>query len=178
MNFISTAVLFGLLVPALVHAAELGQRLDAEVTTSAGEKTRLKRYYGKPVLLFYEDPNSVKTNRAAKEALARLSLKWRLKEKVDVVAVANLQGWNWQPAIFFALKTVRGEEKKAAIPVLVDFRGSMQKAPWNLSARRSTILVLGPDGRVLFQSMGKLDARKFDELTGLLERLLKGEPVA
>jgi hypothetical protein len=178
MKTVSTAVLIALLAPMVASAAELGQRLDAEITTSSGKKTHLKQFYGKPVLLFYEDPDSVKVNQPAKEELARLSLKWNLKEKVDVVAVANLQGWNWQPAIFFALIAVRGEEKKAQIPVLVDFAGTMQNAPWNLSAHKSTILVLAPDGEVLFQSMGKLDPKKFDELTATLEQVLKGETVA
>ena len=167
-----------LTAPGLARAAELGARLDAEVTTSAGKKTQLKAYYGKPVLLFYEDPSSVKLNLAAKEKLGKLALKWKLKDKVDIVAVANLQGLNWQPALFISLLVVRGEEEKAKIPVLVDFNGSMARAPWKLQASSSTILVLAPDGEVLFQSIGVVTPDKFTELCATLERLLTTETTA
>jgi hypothetical protein len=174
----SLAVLLSLTLPVAASAAELGKRLDAEITTSAGTKTKLKAYYGKPVLLFYEDPDSVKLNQAAKEELAQLNIKWNLKDKVDVVAIANLQGWNWQPALFFALLVVRGEEEKAKIPVLVDLNGSMQKAPWSLSAAKSSVLVLAPDGEVLFQSVGLLKGEKLEELKSTLEKVLTSTATA
>lgn len=172
MNALSSALVLSLTLPVAASAGTVGQKLDAEVTTSSGDKVRLKDYYGKPVLLFYEDPDSVKLNQPTKDELLKLSLKWGLAEKIDVVAVANLQGLNWQPAIFFALMAVRSEEKKARIPVLVDFAGNMERSPWKLSSKSSSILVLAPDGEVLFESVGLMKKDKFAEMVSTLERLL------
>ena len=172
------ALLLTVTLPLAASAAELGQRLDAEVTTSAGEKTRLKAYYGKPVLLFYEDLESVKLNQPAKEALGKLAVEWNLSKKIDVVAVANLQGLNWQPASFIALMAIRGEEEKARVPVLADFTGAMERAPWKLSAKASSILLLAPDGEVLFQSQGFLEKEKYAALVAALQKVLVPEVVA
>jgi hypothetical protein len=178
MSTLFSVLTLSLILPLAAGAAELGQRLDAEVTTSSGDKKRLKAYYGKPVLLFYEDLESVKLNQPAKEALGKLAVKWNLTDKIDVVAVANLEGFNWQPASFIALMAIRGEEKKAGVPVLADFTGALERAPWKLEASASSILLLGPDGEVLFESRGFLEKEKYEALVAALEKVLSTQVVA
>jgi len=161
-----------LITPALTSAADLGQKLDARVRTSEGKLTRLSAYFGKPVLLFYEDPDSVRVNQAWKDELAARAAKLNLAGKLEVVAVCNLEKLNWQPALFFALLAVRSEEHKAKVPVLVDLSGELGKAPWSLSAKASSVVLLSPSGEVLFQSMGLMSHDTFDELLVQLSRVL------
>lgn len=168
LAFVLAAVLFS----TTAFAAERGRFLDATLTNSKGKATRLSNFWGKPVILFYEDAESVKVNQAAKEELKRLSDKYHLRDVVDLIAVANLEGLNWEPARLFALAAVRAEEAKARVPVLVDLTGELRKAPWNLSARASTLLIISPSGELLFEASGKIDGERMDALLKILRSLL------
>ena len=161
-----------LVFPAIATAAERGRVLDARLTNSQGSHTQLSRFWGKPVLLFYEDVESVKLNQAAKDELKRLSEQYHLREAVDLVAVANLEGLNWEPARAVALAVVRAEEEKARVPVLVDLTGELRKAPWNLAPRGSTLLIISPTGELLFEASGKIEGARLEELVSTLRGLL------
>lgn len=165
-------VLAALLLSTAAAAAERGRFLDATLTNSRGAATRLSRYWGKPVILFYEDAESVQVNKAAKDELKRLSDKYGLRDVVDLVAVANLEGLNWEPARVFALAAVRAEEAKARVPVLVDLTGELRKAPWNLSARASTLLIISPSGELLYEASGKIEGERMEALLEILRTLL------
>jgi hypothetical protein len=167
------AILCALLMPMVVTAAERGRFLDATLTNSNGAPQRLSRYWGKPVILFYEDVESVKVNQAAKDELKRLSEKYNLRDVVDLVAVANLEGLNWEPAKLFALAAVRSEEAKAKVPVLVDLTGELRKSPWNLSSRASTLLIISPSGELLYEASGKIEGERLDALVSTLRSLLE-----
>jgi hypothetical protein len=166
------AIFVALLIPLLAPAAEKNRFLDANLTNSQGATTRLSRYWGKPVILFYEDVESVKVNQEAKMELKKLSDKYHLRDVVDLVAVANLEGLNWEPARMFALATVRSEELKNKVPVLVDMTGELRKAPWNLSARASTLLIISPSGELLFEASGKIDGERLNALVSTLRSLI------
>lgn len=164
--------LIGVVVASSGRAAELGQRLDATLTTSAGARTTLSAHLGRPTLLFYEDPDSVRVNQRWKDELARRAQQLGLSDKVGLVAVCDLRPLNWQPALFFALLAVRGEEQKARVPVLVDLTGALARPPWSLSARRSSVLLLAADGEVLFEAMGLMSEETFGALIAALTRAL------
>lgn len=166
------AFLVALLVPALATAAESGRFLDANLMNSKGAKTRLSSYWGRPVILVYEDVGSMKVNQAAKDELKRLSDKHRLRDVVDVVAVADLEGLNWEPAKLIALSIVRAEEQKARVPVLVDLTGELQKAPWNLPGRASTVMVISPAGELIYEASGKIEGARLEALVSTLRNLL------
>jgi Bacterial protein of unknown function (YtfJ_HI0045) len=167
---LGSAVLLG---PIAVSAGEPPAVLDAKVTRSSGEAAQLKSYWGKPVIFFYEDPDSVRLNQPAKDELKKLSERHHLETAVRVVAVANLEDLNWWPAREIAMAVVRGEEEKANVPVLVDLTGELRRAPWYMSAKDSTVLVLSAKGEVLFRSQGKLEGKRFDRLKATLEGLLR-----
>lgn len=166
-------LLAAVLFSTVAAAAERGRFLDANLTNSKGAATRLSRYWGKPVILFYEDAESVKVNQAAKDELKRLSEKYHLRDVVDLVAVANLEGLNWEPARVFALAAVRAEEAKAKVPVLVDLTGELRKAPWNLSARASTLVIISPRGELLYEASGKIEGERLTALLLILRDLLE-----
>jgi hypothetical protein len=149
--------------------AQAGVRLDAVVTASSGQKTRLSTRWGKPAVLFYEDKDSVALNQEAKDALARLGRQRGLLQAVEVVAVANLEGFNWQPAIFFALEGVKKEEQKAGVPVYVDLTGELTRAPWGLSGTSSSVLVLSAAGERRFTATGKLSKAQLEAMLAALQ---------
>jgi len=167
-----SVLMFVTLVSLISRAAEPGRKLDAVLATSEGKPTTLSAYYGKPTLLFYEDPDSLAINQASKAELARLSAKLGLAQRLTVVGVCDLRPLNWQPALFFALLVVRGEEQKARIPVLVDLTGQLERAPWNLSAKKSSVVLLSSEGELRFESQGPMSAETFARLVVELTRAL------
>ncbi|WP_422652959.1 TIGR01777 family oxidoreductase [Archangium sp.] len=66
-----------------------------------------------------------------------------LLEAARVVAVTNLESFDFFPARGIALSHVRGEEKKRGIPILVDLKGTLGNAPWKLPRKTSSFQTLG-----------------------------------
>lgn len=165
-------VLMSVVAAGGARSAERGRQLDARLVTSAGAPTTLSAHRGKPTLLFYEDPDAVHVNQRWKDELARLSAKHGLATKVGVVAVCDLRPLNWEPALFFALLAVRGEEQKAKITVLLDLTGELARAPWNLSAQRASVVLLSAEGEVLFEAIGPMSEGTFAALVSALTTLL------
>lgn len=152
--------------------------LDAQVTRSSGELTTLKRYWGLPTILFYEHPDALQVNRAAKAELKRLGEEYDLTGVVRTVAVVDLEEMNWWPARGFALNTMRAHEKKVRIPILADLTGELRKAPWKFTPKTSTIIVLSPRGELLFRGSGELDAEAFERLKATLRSLLPSDALS
>ncbi|HYO58213.1 hypothetical protein [Archangium sp.] len=134
----------------------------------------LSRWRGKPVILFYEDRHSTTLNSPLKEALFSRGKELGLLEAARVVAVANLESFDFFPARGIALSHVRGEEKKWGIPILVDLKGTLGKAPWNLPGKTSSVLLLDGNGMLVYRYSGRMDAEAqkmfFQTLGSLLGR--------
>lgn len=136
--------------------ARRDQPLDASLVSSRGEAVQLKAQLGLPTVLFYEDRHSTDLNRQTKDELFARGKRDGLLQAARVVAVANLQGYDWFPARDFALAGVREAEVKAGVPVLVDWAGALSAPPWALPARTSSVLLLDSAGRVAFERSGRL----------------------
>jgi len=147
----------------------MGRTVDGVVVTTRGEDLRLGTLWGKPTILFYEDRDSTQLNQPFKELLFRRGREAKLLDAASVVAVANLKAFDFFPARQFALAAVRDAEKKAGIPVYVDFRGSLTVAPAALPANTSSVLVLDRQGRVLFEYRGRLGPAEQAEALRVLE---------
>jgi hypothetical protein len=163
--------LVGLLAPMLASAGET-DFFDAKVTKSSGQPTKLSKFWGKPTIVFYEHPDSLQVNQAAKQELKRLGEVYQLRDLVGTVAVIDLEELNWWPARGFALDAMQKQEKKVRIPVLADLTGELRKSPWRLNAKASTILVISPRGELLFRNTGPCEGEQFEELKATLRGLL------
>ncbi|HYI00764.1 hypothetical protein [Hyalangium sp.] len=154
--------------------------LEATLKSSAGVQTPLSKWRGKPVILFYEDKDSTQLNLALKEELFERGKKHGLLEAAWVVAVANLEKFNFFPARQIALSHVRAEEKKAGVPILVDLEGTLGGPPWALPKKTSTVMLLDATGAVVYSYSGRLEAAEqktfFDALSRLLGMELGAEP--
>ncbi len=151
----------GALTACLAAGSAYGEALptgpvDATLRTSAGDEVRLSRWRGKPVILFYEDKDSTTLNSALKETLFARGRERGLLDSASVVAVANLQKFDFFPARQIALSYVRDEEKKAGVPILVDLDGTLGAAPWQLPMKTSNVLLLDATGALVFRHSGKM----------------------
>lgn len=163
----------GLWVVALFAMADRGVALDARVVTSSGEEAMLASQWGKPTVLFYEDRFSTKLNQTLKDGLFKRGVELGLIGRVSVVAVANLEGLDWFPARGFALAAVRDAEKEAGIPVYVDWSGVLARAPWRLSAKNASVVVLDARGQVTWEASGALGPAQREEVFDELLKLLR-----
>jgi hypothetical protein len=154
--------------------------LDATLKSSKGEEAPLSKWRGKPVILFYEDKDSTTLNLALKEELFARGKERGLLEAVWVVAVANLEKFNFFPARGIALSYVRDEEKKAGVPILVDLDGTLGGEPWGLPKKTSTVMLLDATGAVVYRYSGRLEEAErktfFTTLSRLIGVDLRAEP--
>jgi hypothetical protein len=146
--------------------------VDATLSTSKGDSVRLSRWRGKPVILFYEDKESTTLNLPLKTELFARGREKGLLQSAFVVAVANLEKYDFFPAREIALSYVRDEEKKAGVPILVDLKGTLGLAPWKLPTKTSTVLLLNAEGTPVYKHSGRMkpeeQARFFTELSTLV----------
>jgi len=146
--------------------------VDATLRTSAGDEVRLSRWRGKPVILFYEDKDSTTLNSALKETLFARGRERGLLDSASVVAVANLQKFDFFPARQIALSYVRDEEKKAGVPILVDLDGTLGAAPWQLPMKTSNVLLLDAAGALVFRHSGQMKPEEAAAFFTALSRLI------
>jgi hypothetical protein len=131
--------------------------MDATLRGSDGKEVALSRWRGKPVILFYEDRHSTTLNSPLKEALFSRGQALGLLDAASVVAVANLESFDFFPARGIALSHVRDEEKKWGLPILVDLKGTLGAEPWNLPTKTSSVLLLDDAGQVVFRYSGRMN---------------------
>jgi hypothetical protein len=145
--------------------------MDATLRGSDGKEVALSRWRGKPVILFYEDRHSTTLNSPFKEALFARGQEQGLLEAAWVVAVANLESFNFFPARDIALSHVRAEEKKWGIPILVDLKGTLGAQPWNLPKKTSSVVLLDGTGTIVYRYSGRMkeeDMERFFQTLGTL----------
>lgn len=145
--------------------------LEVRLETSRGASSKLERFAHRPLVVFYEDRGSSQENERLKEALFALGKARGKLEAVSVVGVANLAAWNWVPARQFAQMGVADAEKKAGVPVLIDWQGALTRAPVELSAHRSTVLLVYREA-VLFRHAGALGPSDSERFFSVLSAIL------
>lgn len=146
--------------------------LDATLRSSDGEQAPLSKWRGKPVILFYEDKDSTKLNQTLKEELFERGKQHGLLESAWVVAVANLEKFNFFPAKQIALSYVKDEEKKVGVPILVDLEGTLGGPPWTLPKKTSTVMLMDATGAVVYSYSGRLDEAERKNFFTVLSRLV------
>jgi hypothetical protein len=146
--------------------------LDATLRGSDGKEVPISRWRGKPVILIYEDRHSTTLNSPFKEALFARGQARGLLGAASVVAVANLESYDFFPARGIALSHVRDEEKKWGIPILVDLKGTLGERPWGLPKKTSSVLLLDGGGQVVFRYSGRLKEQDMEAFFEALGRLL------
>lgn len=153
-------------------AAPEPEPVDATLSTSSGDRIQLAHWRGKPVILFYEDKDSTTLNAALKAELFARGRERGLLKSAFVVAVANLEKYDFFPAREIALSYVRDEEKKAGVPILVDLKGTLGQPPLKLPTKTSTVMLLDAEGTPVYRHSGRMKPEEQDRFFAALGELV------
>jgi hypothetical protein len=121
----------------------------------------------RPLLLFYEDQNAGKQNERAREVLGRLLDEPRNHGRIDCLAIADVEKWNFWPARRYALAELRKVARRENTVLYCDWQGRLRRV-FGLTRGKSGVLLIGSDGKCWFAREGQLSDA---ELTALLSRL-------
>jgi hypothetical protein len=112
---------------------------------------------GRPVLVVYEDRDTSKDNAPLKADLRALAGESSRFSRLVVAPVADVSDYDYWPARGFVVRAIREEARRAGLPIYCDFTGAFRGA-LKLERRRSSVVLMGRDGRVLFAAEGPLSA--------------------
>lgn len=138
-----------------------------------GSSTPLLHEPGQPAVVFYEDRWSTSLNQELKDALYARGKAEGLLDEVRVVAVANIQQYDFFPARGIATAFIRGVEAKAGIPILLDVHGTLSSPPWTLPADGGTVLLVDRGCRERFRHTGKLASDDTQRFFAALEQVVR-----
>jgi len=165
---VSGASLSALALPAVGDEAPNGKVEDAE-----GKQLEIKTLKGKPILIVYEDRDASTQNDVLKKELGVLAKGDKYKSKIALAAVADLSGFDFWPVKGFVKDAIREESKKAGTTIYCDWNASFRKA-YKLTKGKSSVLLVGKDGKVLFAGEGALSAADRKKLLALLKAQVEG----
>ena len=111
-------------------------------------------------------------NKPLKKALFERGKAKGLLDAASVVAIANLEAFDFFPARQIALSYVRDEEKRVGVPVLSDLDGTMGRAPWNLPPKTSSVLLLDGAGAIVYRYSGRMGSGEMESFFGALGKLV------
>lgn len=148
-----------------------------KVVDTEGRGLDLRAIKGKPTLLVYENKEATKQNLELKNQLSKLAAGDKYRKAIALVAVADVEGYDYWPARGFVKSAIRSESKKLGNPIYVDWDGSMRKAA-GFTKGLSTIVLVGPDGKVVFSHEGKMAAADREKLLVLLKQQVEPEVAA
>ena len=169
------------LVAALAGALVLVTSGDAPALPLLGEATpdvvledaldrrvAMAKLGAKPVLVVYEDEGSAIQNMDLKADLAALAKGDRYKMRVALLAVADLDGYDYWPVRGFVKDAIRDESRKQQLSILCDWKGKFRKA-LGLVKGSSNVVLYGKDGKVLFSHAGPLSGPQRASLISSLQ---------
>ncbi len=119
----------------------------------------LPQAHGKPVLVVYEDKDSARQNQAFKDELAQLGKGDRYKQRVTLVAIADLQGYDYWPVRGFVKDAIQSESNKFGTLIYCDWSGAA-RASLRLKKGVSSVLLYDRSGTLAFSHEGPMPAVK------------------
>jgi predicted transcriptional regulator len=152
----------GAAVAAPPAAVDFSLPTTADLTRSASELR------GKVAVFFYEDRHSTETNALLKKALRRAALEDRsFGERLAVVPIANVSGYDFWPARYFARNAVKKMARRHDLEIWLDWKGALQPM-LGLRDDTSNVVVLDRAGRLRVRRFGPIPS---EELGAFLQQL-------
>lgn len=125
----------------------------ARAETVDGKVLEPRALGGKVALIFYEDKDSAKDNKALKDAITQQGKTVGHKDNAVIFAVADVSAYDYWPARGFVKDAIREEEKKTGTSIYLDWNGSFGKA-FGFQTGSSNLVLLGPDNKVKLAHVG------------------------
>jgi len=129
----------------------------------------------KPLLLVYEDKESSSENVALKAELSTIARGDAYKEKVLLLAVADVSGYDFFPAKGFAKGAIRTQSSQLGTPIYCDWDGHLRTS-LGLEAKRSNVVLYGRDGKVVFSHAGPMPPPMRRTLLDTLRQMIGEAP--
>jgi hypothetical protein len=137
------------------------------VTTADGQLLTDAHVSGRRVLLWYEGPDTVELNNAAKAELTQTVAALPVAQKPFMLAAGDLSGFDYWPARSFAKRKLRHYEAFFGHPIYADWTGAM-RAAFGLPKDVSNLLLIAADGTIVFQGSGKISDRELQRVITVL----------
>ncbi|MBL9008867.1 MAG: hypothetical protein JNJ46_31695 [Myxococcales bacterium] len=159
------------LAPVLLAAASLPARATPQVGETLPDVTvegsdgsrRLLPDRRIATIVIYEDSDAGTQNQRAAALIDAATDLAENKAKLEAVAVADLEKWNFWPARKFAVAEVKKVAAKEHATIYIDLKADVRRT-WKLAKHKSGILIVGSDSRVRFAAEGPLSDAQLDEL--------------
>jgi predicted transcriptional regulator len=162
--------MFTLLAPPAAALPAMGEEApDAHLADPDGRTLDVRALRGRPALILYEDKGSAGQNGPLKQALAARARDARYRAAVALAAVADVTAYAGWPLKGFAEEAVRSRARKAGVTIYCDWDGAFRRA-YRLHRGLSNVVLLDPEGRVLFAAAGPLQPAQRAALLALIER--------
>lgn len=144
-------------------------RPDIRLHDAWDRTLELKSLHGMPVLVVYEDKDSASQNQAFKDDLGQLARGDRYKDQIALVAVADVDGYDYWPVRGFVKSAIRDESRKWNTVIYCDWNGGVRQS-LRLDRGASNVVLFGKSGRVLFSHAGPMSREQRAQVIALLRR--------
>jgi predicted transcriptional regulator len=124
-----------------------------------------------PVLLLYEDRDSSHQNDALKDELSALATGNAYRDRIALVAIADVADYDFWPARGFVQTALRHESWRLQTDIYCDWNGRVRRAI-GASKGTSTVVLYGRDGDIVFAHEGSMPKTKRAELIELIRKEL------
>lgn len=164
------------LLPGLAGAVPSVGAARPELTLIDGWDRALvvDRTATKPILVVYEDKDSATQNQPLKNELARLAKGDRYKDAVALLAIADVEGYDFWPVKGFVKDAIQTESQKFKTTIYCDWNGGV-RGRLGLKKGVSNIVLYGRDGKVRLAHEGPMPAEKRQALVAMLRAELGAE---
>lgn len=149
-------------LPNVGSPAPSGKVVDAD-----GNPLDIGQIKGRPVLIVYEDQEATKQNLELKRELSALAKGDAYRDAIALVAVADVQGYDYWPARGFVKSAIRKESKKLGTTIYCDWKGALRQSA-GFHKGQSTVILLSADSKVLFAHEGSMPAATRTRLIELI----------
>lgn len=146
----------GEIPPQITLKGDDGGRINGEPWSSS-------ELQGKVFSIFYVDPDEKELNDPAADAIKKMKLP---KDKYDSVAIINMDA-TWLPNFAIQTKLKSSQKEHPNTTYVKDLKKILVKN-WNLKDDSSDVIIIAPDGKVVFSQDGKLNE---DDITRLKEAI-------
>lgn len=148
-----------------------GPLLDARLLNLGDQVVSLRALMGagRVVVLLHQDRHSSEQNAAFKDALGRLAV--RYADRLQLVALADVGGYDFWPAKGYVKDALRPLSAEGGVMVLCDWKSSVRKA-YALLPKQSAVFVVA-HGELRHLVRGTLQTGEAEALLSSIEQLVR-----